>query len=106
MSKSYDIKRGVGALKTREVWKRVGGVALGSLAAGVGASLGSKIAPDSIGRSGKYAAGSLVGAVVAIGCFAFDFQNAGVGAAAITVNYALNTVTTLVSDKSVSELVA
>jgi len=101
----YDIQKGIHAIKDRNIWKQVGGVALGSLVGGLGSVVMHRIMPDAIGRSGKYAAGTCVSAGITIGCFALNFPNAGIGAATITANQALNTAVMLITDKTVTELI-
>ena len=102
--KQLNINKGVTALRTSSTWKRVGGVALGSLVAGIGASVIKKVAPDSVGSAGKFAGGTCIAGIISIGCFAMGYENAGVGSAMITVNQALNTATLLIMDKSIAEL--
>jgi D-arabinose 5-phosphate isomerase GutQ len=103
MSDSGDLKRGLNTIKQKGTWQKVGALALDSLAGSIGIMLSNKLTANS-SRTFQYGIGTGTSGLIAVCCFAMNFENAGFGAASATAAQALNFTTTLILDKSIAEL--
>jgi hypothetical protein len=98
------IGKGISTIKSANTWKNVGKSALGAIAGSTAAMLGNKLAGSN--QTIGYALGAAASGVVSIGCFAFNQEQAGYGAATVTATQAVNTALSAVTGKSIAQLSA
>jgi len=108
MSKTIDLKNNLDAgfqvIKQKDTWKRVAGLACGSLLGSVSVMLTNKLTNKS-SRVLQYGTGTVASGTIAVIALGMGYENIGLGSAMVGAAQALNTVTSLVFDKSIAELV-
>ena len=99
-----NIDAGFREIKQRDTWKKVGALACGNLLGSVGVMLTNKLTKNS-SKVLKNGAGTISSGMVAVISFGLKHENLGMGSAMVSAGQALNTATSLLFDKSISEII-
>jgi hypothetical protein len=107
MSRSIELKEnlraGTGKIKQKDTWQRIGALAGGSLLGSGAIMLTDKLTNNS-SKVLRYGAGTISSGIVAVASLGFGYDNVGYGAGMVSAGQAINTVTSLLFNKNLNEL--
>ena len=97
-----DFKRGKDTLKSKETLKKVGLLAVGSLSGKIAVALSNKLTSNTT-QVFQYGAGSLSSGIVTMLALGTGYSDIGYGSAMITADQLINTASTLLTGKNLSQ---
>ena len=95
-------KKGAMSLKSKDTLKRVGKLAGGSLISRVAVILVNKVTSGT-SQAFQYAVGSVASGVITAGAMGMNWDDVGYGSAMVTAEQLINTGSSLITGKSISE---